>query len=169
MLSELPADFPCGIAVVQHISEGFTSGLVEWLDRTSNVKVKEAEESDKIQPGVVLIAPHDFHMMIVSGGRIRLNKALPIKGHRPSATILFSSVAKVYNANSIGVILTGMGEDGATGLAEMRKNGSKTIAQDEATSVIFGMPKVAIEMGAAEEILPIDEIGQFLNRTVMDS
>ncbi|HIB99833.1 TPA: chemotaxis response regulator protein-glutamate methylesterase [Candidatus Poribacteria bacterium] len=169
VLSELPADFPCGIAVVQHISEGFTSGLVEWLDRTSNVKVKEAEESDKIQPGVVLIAPHDFHMMIVSGGRIRLNKALPIKGHRPSATILFSSVAKVYNANSIGVILTGMGEDGATGLAEMRENGSKTIAQDEATSVIFGMPKVAIEMGAAEEILPIDEIGQFLNRTVMDS
>jgi|TARA_B100001964_G_scaffold243874_2_gene323279 two-component system chemotaxis response regulator CheB len=169
VLNILPADFPCGIVVVQHISEGFTSGLVEWLDRSSHIKVKEAKENDQIQPGVVLIAPHDFHMMVVSGRRIRLNKALPIKGHRPSATILFSSVARVYNANSIGVILTGMGEDGATGLVEMRKNGSKTIVQDEASSVIFGMPKVAIEMGAAEEILPIDEIGNFLIYTAMGS
>ena len=169
VLSQLPVDFPSGILVVQHISAGFTSGLVSWLDRTSQVSVKEAEEGDKIQPGVVFIAPHDFHMIVVSGGIIRLNKALPIKGHRPSANVLFSSVAKVYNKNSIGVVLTGMGEDGATGLVEMRKNGSKTIVQDEESSVIFGMPKVAIEMGAAEEVLPIDEIGQFLNRTVTDS
>ena len=169
MLSQLPVDFPSGILVVQHISAGFTSGLVSWLDRTSQVSVKEAEEGDKIQPGVVFIAPHDFHMMVVSGGRIRLNKALPIKGHRPSANVLFSSVAKVYNKNSIGVVLTGMGEDGATGLVEMRKSGSKTIVQDEESSVIFGMPKVAIEMGAAEEVLPIDRIGKFLNRTVTNS
>ena len=169
VLSQLPVDFPSGILVVQHISAGFTSGLVEWLDRTSQVSVKEAEEGDKIQPGVVFIAPHDFHMMVVSGGIIRLNKALPIKGHRPSANVLFSSVAKVYNKNSIGVVLTGMGEDGATGLVEMRKSGSKTIVQDEESSVIFGMPKVAIEMGAAEEVLPIDKIGKFLNRTVTNS
>ena len=169
VLSQLPVDFPSGILVVQHISAGFTSGLVSWLDRTSQVSVKEAEEGDKIQPGVVFIAPHDFHMMVVSGGRIRLNKALPIKGHRPSANVLFSSVAKVYNKNSIGVVLTGMGEDGATGLVEMRKSGSKTIVQDEESSVIFGMPKVAIEMGAAEEVLPIDKIGKFLNRTVTNS
>ena len=169
VLNELPADFPCGIVVVQHISEGFTSGLVEWLDRNSNVKVKEAEANDQIQPGVVLIAPYDFHMIVVSGGRIRLNKALPVRGHRPSVTVLFSSVAKVYNANSIGVVLTGMGEDGAAGLVEMRGNGSKTIVQDEESSVIFGMPKVAIEMGAAEEVLPIDKIGKFLNRTVTNS
>jgi len=169
VLSQLPVDFPSGILVVQHISEGFTSGLVDWLDRVSRVSVKEAEEGDKIQPGVVLIAPHDFHMMVVSGGRIRLNKALPIKGHRPSANVLFSSMAKVYNKNGIGVILTGMGEDGATGLVEMRKSGSTTIVQDEDSSVIFGMPKAAIEMGAAEEILPIDEIGKFLIHSVMDS
>ena len=169
VLSQLPVDFPSGILVVQHISEGFTSGLVDWLDRVSRVSVKEAEEGDKIQPGVVLIAPHDSHMMVVSGGRIRLNKALPIKGHRPSANVLFSSMAKVYNKNGIGVILTGMGEDGATGLVEMRKSGSTTIVQDEDSSVIFGMPKAAIEMGAAEEILPIDEIGKFLIHSVMDS
>ena len=169
VLSQLPVDFPSGILVVQHISAGFTSGLVSWLDRTSQVSVKEAEEGDKIQPGVVFIAPHDFHMMVVSDERIRLNKALPIKGHRPSANVLFSSVAKVYNKNSIGVVLTGMGEDGATGLVEMRKSGSKTIVQDEESSVIFGMPKVAIEMGAAEEVLPIDKIGKSLNRTVTNS
>lgn len=169
VLRGLPADFPCGILVVQHISDGFTSGLVEWLDRSSSVKVKEAEASDRIQPGVVLVAPCDFHMMVISGGKIRLNKALPVGGHRPSVTVLFSSIAKVYNANSIGVILTGMGGDGAVGLAEMRESGSKTIVQDEASSVVFGMPKVAIEMGAAERILPVDEIGQFLSRAVYDS
>jgi len=89
VLSELPADFPCGIVVVQHISEGFTSGLVEWLDRNSNVKVKEAEASDQIQPGVVLIAPYDSHMIVVFGGRIRLNKALPVRGHRPRPLLFF--------------------------------------------------------------------------------
>ena len=166
VLCEFPIDFPCGIVIVQHINEEFVLGLVSWLDKTVSIRVKEAKVGDKIESGVAFIAPYDFQMTVVNGEEIRLRKSSFVGGYRPSVDVLFSSVSKLYSVNSIGILLSGMGSDGAMGLSEMRKNGSKTIAQDKETSGFFGMPKVAIDMGAAEEILPIDEIGKFVSSII---
>ena len=162
ILSVIPANFPVGIVIVQHISSGFSVGLAHWLNKESQITVKVAEQSDTVEAGLALIAPHGFHILIQQGGKIRLNKGLPVEGNRPSASVLLSSVAKVYGKKAIGVILTGMGTDGATGLAEVTAAGGQTIAQDEQSSDIFGMPRAAIELGAAEKVLPIEKIGSHL-------
>ncbi len=160
ILSQIDPRLPAGIVIVQHLSEGFTQGLVQWLDEIARIKVKEAMHGDLIEPHTAYVAPADSHAEIAPGGRITLSKKPLVNGHRPSADLLFSSMATAYGARAVGIILTGMGADGAHGLLDLRTAGGHTIAQAEEGCLIFGMPKVAIELGAAERVVPIDAIAE---------
>lgn len=154
ILKRLPADFPLGLLIVQHMSDGFMPGLVEWLSREVRLPIQLAGEGDPVKPGLVLMAPEGAHLVVQQGGRARLRQALPVGGHRPSADVLLHSVAAIYGEAAIGVLLTGMGRDGAEGLRAIRDAGGYTIVQDEESCAVFGMPKAAIELGAAQEVLP---------------
>ena len=160
ILSDIPKDFPAGILIVQHMEEGFTKGFAEWLDSISPLNVREATQRDTVRPGEALVAPGNRHIFALPRGRIELKASERVSGHRPSADVLFSSVAENYGSNSIGIILSGMGEDGAAGLKKMRESNAKTIAQNEKTCVVFGMPKAAIDINAAQKILPIENIAR---------
>jgi len=160
ILKSFPADFPCGIVIVQHITSGFVEGLVDWLDTECQLNVKVAEDSEEISPGVAYIAPCDVQMRVETHGRIKLSQEPPHDGHRPSGDILLESVARVYKSGAIGVILTGMGRDGAVGIKSIKHMFGQTIAQDEKSCVIFGMPKVAIEMNVVDKVLPLDKIAE---------
>jgi two-component system chemotaxis response regulator CheB len=168
LLPKFPADIGFAVLVVQHMPHGFTEPLARRLDTLCAVRVKEAEEGDPITPGTAFIAPAGLHMTVrevtrhdeQARHRIRLGLEPITAIHRPSADVLFSSVAKTYGSRAIGVILTGMGADGAAGLKEMKEQGGVTLAQDEATSAIFGMPRVAIENGAADMVLPITSMAE---------
>jgi two-component system chemotaxis response regulator CheB len=154
LLAAMPADAP-GFVIVQHMPELFTRAFAERLDSLCAVRVKEAANGDRVLPGHALIAPGNHHMTIERSGasyHARVNGGPPVNHHRPSVDVLFESCARYAGANAIGVIMTGMGVDGARGLLEMRKAGAATLAQDEASSVVFGMPKAAIELGAAGEV-----------------
>jgi two-component system chemotaxis response regulator CheB len=162
LLMALPLDAP-GFVVVQHMPEVFTANFAERLNQLCAVDVREARDGDRVRPGLVLIAPGNRHTMINRNGAqymVRVVDGPLVARHRPSVDVLFRSVAQAAGANAVGVIMTGMGDDGADGLLEMKKAGAATIAQDEATSVVFGMPKVAIERGAVDEILPLQRITQ---------
>jgi len=161
ILSALPADFPPPILIVQHIAFGFVEGLAGWLDGACKLRVKVAERGERIQPGFVYIAPDDQHLEIAYG-RIRLSQSEPVGGHRPSATPLFESVARSYGPTAMGVILTGMGADGAVGMKALKETGAITIAQDEESCVVFGMPKEAITLGAIQHIVPLEKIAQMM-------
>jgi two-component system chemotaxis response regulator CheB len=158
VLGGLPASCPVPVVVVQHISLGFVEGLASWLGGGCKLQVRVAKHGEKLQAGVIHIAPDGSHMVTDSFGRVRLKDTPPLNGHRPSVTALFQSVAEAYGPTAIGVILTGMGADGATGLRAMRDAGSMTIAQDEASCVVFGMPKEAIALGAAKHVVPLEKI-----------
>ena len=160
VLRGLPAESAMSVVIVQHVAEGFTAGLAEWLDRESGMSVREAQDGDGILAGYVSIAPTGHHMLAVDGGRIALNETPPVAGYRPSADILFASVAEIYGHDSIGVVLTGMGSDGAKGIAAIKNAGGKTIAQDKQNCVIFGMPEAAIQTGAVDKIVPLDSIAE---------
>ncbi len=152
-----------GIVIVQHMPAKFTTSFAKRLDSLCQIRVKEAEEGDSIVPGIALLAPGNFHMMMRrSGARYYVNvRKGPLVWHqRPAVDVLFNSVATYGGPNAIGVLLTGMGKDGAEGLLKMRQAGARTIAQDERTSVVFGMPKEAITLGAAEKVLPLDQIAE---------
>jgi len=160
----LPASSP-GVVIVQHMPPGFIGAFAESLDKQSAVNVKEAENGDRILQGRVIIAPGGKQMEVYrSGGiyQVRVKDGDKVNGHCPSVEVLMKSVAKFAGDNAVGVILTGMGGDGAEGLLEMRKTGARTFAQDEKTSVVFGMPKVAYDIGAAEKLLPIDLVAPVL-------
>jgi two-component system chemotaxis response regulator CheB len=160
IIESLPADAP-GMLVVQHMPEGFTAAFAKRLDATARVEVKEAEYGDAVVPGRVLIAPGNKHLLLRRSGTrhyVNIVGGPLVSRHRPSVDVLFRSVAQEAGANALGVILTGMGDDGAAGLAEMRLAGAHTIAQDEATSVIFGMPKEAIARGAVQDVLSLTQI-----------
>jgi two-component system chemotaxis response regulator CheB len=160
LLMALPLDAP-GFVVVQHMSEVFTAGFAERLNQLCAVDVREATDGDRVRPGLVLIAPGNRHTMINRNGAqymVRVADGPLVARHRPSVDVLFRSVAQAAAANAVGVIMTGMGDDGADGLLEMKKAGAATIAQDEQTCVVFGMPKVAIERGAVDEVLPLRRI-----------
>ena len=160
LLMALPLDAP-GFVVVQHMPEVFTAGFAQRLNQLCAVDVQEARDGDRVRPGLVLIAPGNRHTMINRNGAqyvVRVVDGPLVARHRPSVDVLFRSVAQAAGANAVGVIMTGMGDDGADGLLEMKKAGASTIAQDEATSVVFGMPKVAIERGAVDEVLPLQRI-----------
>ncbi|HXV97863.1 MAG TPA: chemotaxis-specific protein-glutamate methyltransferase CheB [Anaerolineae bacterium] len=158
ILSKLPTDFPAPILIVQHITPGFGTGLADWLNQQTPLQVRLACHADEPKPGQVLIAPDDAHMVVNSMGLIALSDAPPVHGLRPAADYLFNSIARVYGATAIGIILTGMGNDGAEGLQAMRRAGAHTVAQDKGTCIVFGMPAVAIELGAAEQVLPAKQI-----------
>lgn len=162
VLRRLPADFPRSVVVVLHIAQGFTDGFVEWVQSACALRVKVGEEREPLKPGVVYVAPDSRHMRVIKPGLIQLTEAPPVGGHRPSVTVLFESVAESHGQDAIGVLLTGMGRDGATGLRMMKDHGARTIAQDEHTSIIFGMPKAAIDLGAADRILPLPVIAETL-------
>ncbi len=159
VLTVLPATFPAGIVIAQHITQGFAKGLVDWLDGALKIKVKEPVNGEIIRPGIAYISPDGYHISVERGDKIVLDDAAPIKGHRPSCDKLLKSVARVYGDRAVGVILSGMGSDGAEGLKEIRKAGGYTVAQDEKTSVVFGMPKVALDIGAVSRTIPLDRIG----------
>jgi two-component system chemotaxis response regulator CheB len=160
LLGALPADM-CGIAVVQHMPSPFTRQFAEHLNEVSALQVREAVHGDELRSGTALVAPGDRHMTLRSSGTrlvVELHDGPLVSRHRPSVDVLFRSVAESARSSAVGVILTGMGADGATGLLEMRKAGATTIAQDENSCVVFGMPREAIARGAAEAVLPLDAI-----------
>jgi two-component system chemotaxis response regulator CheB len=160
VLSAMPANAP-GIVVVQHMPEHFTRSFAERLNGLCAMEVKEAEDGDTVSPGRVLIAPGNRHMLLSRSGavyQVTVKDGPLVSRHRPSVDVLFKSVARFAGSNAVGAILTGMGNDGAAGLKEMRTAGAATVAQDEASCVVFGMPKEAIKLEAAAHILPLDSI-----------
>lgn len=168
VLKSLPKDMP-GIVITQHMPPVFTKMYADRLDGICELDVKEAENGDLVLPGKVFIAPGDFHMKIKKkseGYVIECFKAEKVNGHRPSVDVLFNSVAEEAKKNSIGVILTGMGNDGAKGLFNMKTNGAMTIGQDENSSIIYGMPKVAYEIGAVEKRVALENIAKEICRTL---
>ncbi len=164
IFSQLPANFPHPILCVQHISAGFLAGLVDWLDASSRVRVKVMKEGEIARGGTVYFPVEGCHMTIDADGRLRSSSAALQDGHRPSATTLFNSLAQSYGETVLAILLTGMGEDGARGLYQVFEAGGQTIAQNETSCVVFGMPRKAIELGAAQQILSPDEIVKVLQR-----
>lgn len=160
VLERMPADCP-GIAIVQHMPEKFTLAFARRLNGICAMEIKEAEDGDEVAAGRVLIAPGNRHMLLQRAGtqyRIAIKDGPPVSRHRPSVDVLFRSAAQYAGPNALGIIMTGMGDDGARGLLEMRKAGARTLAQDEESCVVFGMPKEAIELGAAERIVRLARI-----------
>jgi two-component system chemotaxis response regulator CheB len=160
LLAPLPADFP-GIVIVQHMPEAFTRQFSERLDSLCRIRVKEARDGDRILPGHALLAPGGNHMAVVRKGMeygVRVYRGERVNRHIPSVDVLFSSCARELGANALGVILTGMGNDGAKGMLEMKEANSYTYAEDESTCVVFGMPKAAIQMGGVCQALPLHRI-----------
>lgn len=164
VLTSLPAHCP-GIVVVQHMPEKFTAAFAERLDRLCRCEVKEAANGDRVLPGRVLIAPGGRHMQLKRSGaqyQVVVSDGPPVNRHKPSVDVLFRSVAREAGANAVGVIMTGMGDDGARGLLAMRDAGALTAAQDEASCVVFGMPKEAIARDAAAHVVPLALIARFI-------
>jgi two-component system, chemotaxis family, protein-glutamate methylesterase/glutaminase len=162
VLVKLPADAP-GVLVTQHMPEQFTKSFADRLNTLCKISVKEAEHNERVLPGHAYIAPGNSHILLKRSGAnyvIKLDQGPLVNRHRPSVDVLFRSTANVAGANAIGIILTGMGKDGVQGLLEMRRAGAYTIAQDEATCVVFGMPKEAIAAGGACEVLPLQNIAR---------
>lgn len=164
ILSSLPGDFSIPIAIAQHITPTFAPGLADWLKTGSKLQVSVAQEGERVTPGKVLLAPSNMHLTINAGGFVNLDQSAPIKSSRPSATRLFESVAKTFGANSVGIILTGMGDDGVDGLVALSQSGAHVIAQDEDSCIVFGMPKAAIERGIVDEVLSPESIAARLNK-----
>jgi two-component system chemotaxis response regulator CheB len=160
ILTAMPEDAP-GIVIVQHMPERFTAAFAQRLDQLCRIEVKEAAAGDRVQQGRALIAPGNRHLALRRHGphyEVELSDGPRVSRHRPSVDVLFRSVAQTAGAHAMGVLLTGMGDDGATGLLEMKRAGAATVAQDERTSVVFGMPKEAIERGAADQVLPLPSV-----------
>lgn len=160
VLTALPANAP-GLVIVQHMPAGFTRSFAARLDQACQIRVKEAQDGDRILAGQALLAPGGLHMAITRSGadyKVRVGMGEPVNRHRPSVDVLFRSAARYVGNNAVGVILTGMGNDGAHGLLAMRQAGARTIAEDASTCVVFGMPREAIALGAAEDVLPLDRI-----------
>jgi len=160
LLMPLPADFP-GIVIVQHMPEAFTHQFAERLNSLCKIRIKEAQDADRILPGHALLAPGGHQMAVVTKGMeysVHVYRGERVNRHLPSVDVLFNSCARTLGKNVLGVILTGMGADGAKGMFEMKQNGAFNIAQDEASCVVFGMPKEAILLNGVDQVLPLNEI-----------
>jgi two-component system, chemotaxis family, protein-glutamate methylesterase/glutaminase len=166
ILSRLPAELPVPLLCVQHISPGFLKGLVEWLAGQCRIHVRIARDGETPAAGTAYFPQEQTHLVLGPDGRLQLTHDPPVAGHRPSVTVTLESVARHYGSAALGVLLTGMGEDGVTGMRAIAGAGGATIAQDEATSVVFGMPKQAIAVGAAEQVLPPAAIAQAILKAV---
>ncbi|MCA9214683.1 MAG: chemotaxis response regulator protein-glutamate methylesterase [Planctomycetales bacterium] len=171
VLSALPSNSP-GIVAVIHMPPNFTKAYAERLDNLCDINVKEAAHGDRILPGHALIAPGNYHMSVFRSGAnysVKINQDERVNRHRPSVNVLFDSCAQYLGTNVTGVMLTGMGDDGASGMLAMHEAGAKTIAQDEATCVVFGMPKAAIAVGAVDTVLPLSKIPDAMLRYCRDT
>ncbi|RLG77008.1 MAG: chemotaxis response regulator protein-glutamate methylesterase [Thermoprotei archaeon] len=170
VLSALPKDLPAAVLIVQHMPAFFTKRFAEHLDKLSELTVKEAENGEKLRMGTVYVAPGDYHMLVVQGvdgaPQIKIHKGPKINNVRPSADPLFQSVARVFGRNAVAVVLTGLGSDGAEGVRYIKRYGGYVIAQDKETSVVFGMPRAAIETGCVDTILPLHQIASEIERVV---
>ncbi len=164
LIPHLPQDLQAAVLIVQHMPPAFTRSLAERLNDLSAVSVKEAQDGDQIVEGRVLVAPGGFHMTAEKEFRVRLNKDPPILGLRPAADILFASVARFYAKNTVCVVLTGMGSDGTVGAGRLKEGGAYVIAQDEASCVVYGMPRSVVDAGLANEILPLTHIASQLGK-----
>jgi len=164
LFSGLPADFPLPILVVQHITMGFTAGFVEWLRQHTPLDVRVANEEDRAVPGSILIAPEGRQLEALPGGSVRATSRKPRGVHLPSVDTLLSSLASAYGPKCIGALLTGMGSDGAEGLLDIRRAGGFTLAQDEETCVVFGMPLEAARRGAVDRSMPPAAMAELLRR-----
>ncbi|RMD68108.1 chemotaxis-specific protein-glutamate methyltransferase CheB [Cyanobacterium sp. Dongsha4] len=167
VLMGIPGNFPVPIFCVQHISSGFLQGFLDWLQNYSQLKIVIAKTGERPQVGNIYFPPDRLHLKIDKQGRFYCGDDIPVDSHCPSATVLFQTIADYYKSSAIGVLMTGMGRDGARGLFDLKQRGAYTIAQDEATSVVFGMPQEAIKMGGAKTILPVTEITPRLLKLVM--
>jgi two-component system chemotaxis response regulator CheB len=158
LLGALPSDLPAAVLVVQHMSQGFMEGLARWLDATCPLPVGIAVNGQRLLPGTVTLAPDGANTELDEGLRLRLTPAGPRQFHVPSVDLAFASAARVCGESAVGILLTGMGRDGAAGLGQLREAGGLTLAQDEASSVVWGMPGAAVAAGAAALVLPLDEL-----------
>jgi two-component system chemotaxis response regulator CheB len=164
VLGDLSPDFSAPIVIVQHITPGFVRGFVSWLgDCLPNFRVVEAGHHLALQPRTVYVAPADSHTLCAKNSLLQLSSAPALHAQRPSGTHLFRSMAETWGADAVGVLLTGMGEDGAAGLRDLHRAGAYTIAEDESTAVVYGMPAAAVKLGATCAVLPLPEIGARLN------
>ena len=154
VLSSLPVGYGASVIVIQHMADPFIGAMVTSLRRRCALTIKIAETGDRLLPATVLIAPPDAHLTVLAGGRVHIEAGAPVRGFRPSIDVTFSSIARVYGSRGCGVLLTGMGADGAAGLLAIREAGGTTLVQDEATCAVFGMPRAAIDLGAAQYVLP---------------
>lgn len=162
ILTQLPVNFPLPVICTQHISEGFLQGLVDWLASECRLPVQVAQHSELPLPGTIYFAPERNHLELDEQGKFRYSISPPVDGHRPSVTVTFKSVVNFYSRATAGILLTGMGRDGAAGMQTIMQAGGVTIAQDEKSCVVFGMPKEAIALGGAQHILPLPEIAPLL-------
>ncbi len=168
VITRLPGNLPCGVVIVQHMPAGFTKSLAERLNSISAISVKEAEHEDIIEPGWVYIAPGNYHLKVVPNGssrKIQLNQDPPVGNHRPAVNVMYDSVAQ-FGKDLVAVIMTGMGCDGCEGMKNIKSHGGYSIAQNEETSVVYGMPKAVVEAGLADEIRPLDDIARAIVEAV---
>lgn len=163
----LPASFDGSILIVQHISKGFLEGLADWLSQESKIKVKVAADGDFLDKGVAYLGPNDYQMELNEDHTIKLTKSPPMGGFRPSVTVLFKSLAQNYGSDAVGIILTGMGNDGVEGLKAIKEAGGRTIAQDEESCVVFGMPKEAIRLGVVDKVASLHEIPLLITNDII--
>ncbi len=166
IIAQLPANLPVPVICIQHISQGFLQGLVDWLDSECKIKVKIAQIGEIPEPGTVHFAPDQNHLELDAQGKFIYGLPLPVDGHCPSVTVTFKSVAKFYGRATMSILLTGMGKDGALGMQAISIAGGITIAQDEQTCVVFGMPSEAIALGVVQHVLPIQDIAPLLLKKV---
>lgn len=171
LLAEIDSSFRPALLIVQHMPEGFTAQFADRLAKLAQIEVREAKDGDTLTAGCALVAPGGRHMLLErekSKITVRLSLSEPVRGHRPSADVLFRSIAEVVGAKSVGMILTGMGEDGAEGISAIKQAGGHTVAQDETTSVVYGMPRAAIERGVIDRVLPLSKMADYLNSLSSD-
>jgi two-component system chemotaxis response regulator CheB len=162
VLGGLPPAFPLPLLVVQHIANGFADGLARWLDGVSPLSVRIAGEGEALAPGTVYLAPDDHHLMVRNAETVTVARTPPVDGFRPSASVLFESAARVFGGAAVAVVLTGMGEDGVSGIRSLHAAGGCVIAQDEQTSVIYGMPGATVAAGLADYVLPLPAIAKHI-------
>ena len=168
VVTKLPRSLPCGVVIVQHMPAGFTKSLAERLDSISEVSVKEAEDHDIIKAGHVYIAPGNYHMTVRNSGgipEISLNQDPPLGSHRPAVDVLFDSLVP-FGRDLVSVILTGMGCDGSAGMQKIKRAGGYIIAEAEATAVVYGMPKAVVDLGIADEVLPVQQVASAIVNAV---
>jgi len=169
LFSRLPVDFPAAIIVVQHMPPSFTEVLAAQLDRRVTLKVREAKEGDVLEPGLVLIAPGDHHLLLGRDGNVTINRGPMINGHRPAVDVTMQSVAQLYGSRATGIILTGMGSDGALGMVAIRSKNGRTYAQSGETCVVNGMPQRAVDKGVVERVGSPVDIGRFIVQDCVNS